>query len=45
MNISECNDGKNVFMSWKMESSIQRGASRVEWNFLSFNELWIIYFI
>ena len=37
MNVYECN-GKNIFMSCKMKSSIQRGASRVEWNFPSFNK-------
>ena len=30
--------GKNIFICWKMESSIQRGVRRVEWNFPSFNE-------
>ena len=32
MNVYECS-GKNIFMSWKMESSIPQGISRVEWNF------------
>ena len=25
MNVYECNNGKNIFMRWKMECSIQRG--------------------
>jgi hypothetical protein len=37
MNVYECN-GKNIFMRWKMECSIQRGDSRVEWNISSFTE-------
>jgi hypothetical protein len=38
INVYEC-DGTNIFMRWKMECSIQRGDSRVEWTFhLSPNE-------
>ncbi len=37
MNVYDCN-GKNIFMSWTMESSIQRGVSLVEWIFPSFKE-------
>jgi hypothetical protein len=37
MNAYSCN-GKNIFMRWKIECSIQRGDSRVEWNIASFTE-------
>ena len=37
MNVYECN-GKNIFMRWKIECSIQRSVSWVEWNIQSFTE-------
>jgi hypothetical protein len=35
MNVSSCN-GKNIFIRWKMECSIQLGCRLVEWNIPSF---------
>jgi hypothetical protein len=35
MNVYSCN-GKNIFMRWKMECSIQLGCRLVEWNIPSF---------
>jgi hypothetical protein len=38
MNVYSACNGKNIFIRWKMECSIQRGDSRVEWNIPSFTE-------
>ena len=35
MNVYSCN-GKNIFIRWKMECSIQLGCRLVEWNIPSF---------
>ena len=39
MNVYSCN-GKNIFIRWKMECSIQLGCRLVEWNIPSFFTSW-----
>ncbi len=37
MNVLHLCNGKNIFILWKMKSSIQLGLHLIEWNFPSFN--------